>query len=336
MKIKLSKSKILGLSFLFFFLGQTVSGQKKPIDISGIDFKEIDSFVEYHEAQVTGHLIINHHPERITGISVHYGPTMENLSSSVNASFDLLNGFSAILPNLEDGTLYYYIIDISVGSKHIKSGIRYFFTFAQGPVDLDLPSGNMWASHNVGATLPTADGDYFAWGETSAKDHYSWTTYKYCAERTATSTFFSRYTTNHRNHQSKVDNWVELHQEDDAAYSKMGIGWGIPMSKDWKELLDYCVIKRVEVNKVRGILISSRKTPNNYKKTIFLSDQTGMMDGTECRHKSRGLYWSSSLAVYPTSLDDDAFLFEASGYQNGIIPHYSRYLGLNIRAVKRR
>lgn len=33
-------------------------------------------------------------------------------------------------------------------------------------VDLGLPSGLLWASRNIGASLPTADGQYFAWGET--------------------------------------------------------------------------------------------------------------------------------------------------------------------------
>ena len=32
-------------------------------------------------------------------------------------------------------------------------------------VDLGLPSGTEWATHNVGATNPEDYGDYFAWGE---------------------------------------------------------------------------------------------------------------------------------------------------------------------------
>ena len=44
-------------------------------------------------------------------------------------------------------------------------------------VDLGLPSGIKWATCNVGANSPEDYGDYFAWGETSPKDEYSWSTY---------------------------------------------------------------------------------------------------------------------------------------------------------------
>lgn len=46
-------------------------------------------------------------------------------------------------------------------------------------VDLDLPSGALWAKCNVGATNPEDVGDYFAWGETATKDFYDWKQYKY-------------------------------------------------------------------------------------------------------------------------------------------------------------
>lgn len=55
-------------------------------------------------------------------------------------------------------------------------------TFAQNKheyVDLGLPSGTLWATCNVGATSPEDYGDYYAWGETSTKDTYYWTNYKY-------------------------------------------------------------------------------------------------------------------------------------------------------------
>ena len=34
-------------------------------------------------------------------------------------------------------------------------------------VDLGLPSGNLWATCNVGASSPEQAGLYFAWGETT-------------------------------------------------------------------------------------------------------------------------------------------------------------------------
>lgn len=46
-------------------------------------------------------------------------------------------------------------------------------------VDLGLPSGTLWATCNVGANSPEEYGDYFAWGETTPKSSYDWSTCKY-------------------------------------------------------------------------------------------------------------------------------------------------------------
>ena len=46
-------------------------------------------------------------------------------------------------------------------------------------IDLELPSGTLWATTNIGADMPEAYGDYFAWGETAVKKTYSWSNYKY-------------------------------------------------------------------------------------------------------------------------------------------------------------
>lgn len=46
-------------------------------------------------------------------------------------------------------------------------------------VDLGLPSGTLWAICNVGASKPEDYGNYYAWGETSTKSTYDWSTYKY-------------------------------------------------------------------------------------------------------------------------------------------------------------
>lgn len=47
-------------------------------------------------------------------------------------------------------------------------------------VDLGLPSSTLWATCNVGATIPTQKGSLFAWGETNPKEDYSWASYKWC------------------------------------------------------------------------------------------------------------------------------------------------------------
>ncbi|MCI7430492.1 MAG: hypothetical protein MSS84_06410, partial [Bacteroidales bacterium] len=47
-------------------------------------------------------------------------------------------------------------------------------------VDLGLPSGTKWATCNVGASTPEEYGNYYAWGETTPKAYYDWSTYKWC------------------------------------------------------------------------------------------------------------------------------------------------------------
>ncbi|MBO5847451.1 MAG: InlB B-repeat-containing protein, partial [Bacteroidales bacterium] len=79
-------------------------------------------------------------------------------------------------------------------------------------VDLGLPSGLKWATCNVGATTPEGYGDYFAWGETSPKSNYDWSTYKYCkgSENTITKYYI-------QNDLGRGDEKTTLDFTDDAA-----------------------------------------------------------------------------------------------------------------------
>ena len=43
-----------------------------------------------------------------------------------------------------------------------------------GYVDLELPSGTLWATMNIGANKIEDFGEYFAWGESEAKLGFSW------------------------------------------------------------------------------------------------------------------------------------------------------------------
>lgn len=47
------------------------------------------------------------------------------------------------------------------------------FINGHGYVDLELPSGIIWATCNVGSEQPWEFGDYFSWGETRVKPDYS-------------------------------------------------------------------------------------------------------------------------------------------------------------------
>ena len=89
-----------------------------------------------------------------------------------------------------------------------------------GFVDLGLPSGLLWATCNVGADTPEGHGDYFAWGETTTKTTYNWSTYQYCNGSRLTLTKYcsdSRFGDN-----GFTDDLTTLLPEDDAATANWG------------------------------------------------------------------------------------------------------------------
>ena len=92
-------------------------------------------------------------------------------------------------------------------------------------IDLGLPSGTKWACCNVGATKPEGDGDYYAWGETTTKSDYSWSTYKHCDGSSSSCHDLG----------SSI-----CGTQYDVAHVKWGGPWQLPTLDQIKELLDKC------------------------------------------------------------------------------------------------
>lgn len=100
-------------------------------------------------------------------------------------------------------------------------------------VDLDLPSGTLWAACNVGAEdYWDEPGNYFAWGETQPKRNniFNWYTYAYCSglDQDGNPTL-TKYISNDA---------TELEPEDDAATMNWGSDWQTPSKEQWLELFD--------------------------------------------------------------------------------------------------
>ena len=119
-------------------------------------------------------------------------------------------------------------------------------------VDLGLPSGNKWASCNLGASAPEERGDYFAWGEIETKVNYS--------------EFNSK--TRDKRIRRIAGNGIY-----DAASAKLGAGWQMPTKDDFEELIKNCTWMLTTVNGVDGFLVTGY-TGNS----IFLPT-TGYRDG---------------------------------------------------------
>ena len=126
-------------------------------------------------------------------------------------------------------------------------------------VDLGLPSGNLWAKCNLGASAPEAYGDYYAWGEVEPKQEYTKSNHKWYKEG-APSQGFTKY--------NNEDGKLTLEDEDDAVIQKLGNGWRTPTLADFRELTNqkYTTIEKTTLNGVAGYQITSKKN----KKSIFI------------------------------------------------------------------
>ena len=193
-------------------------------------------------------------------------------------------------------------------------------------VDLDLPSGTLWATCNVGAETPEGYGDHFAWGETQPKNDYSWATYKYCEGDKNHLTKYCNVAEYGNN--GFTDNLFFLQPTDDAASVNWGGKWRTPTCAEWDELFRNCNHEIAEVNGVKGLLFSSKSNRN----TIFLP-ASGYYEGDELKGAGQsGHYWLSDL--YKMSYPFDAYflIFSVNDYIN---TNYGiRDLGRSVRPVR--
>ena len=191
-------------------------------------------------------------------------------------------------------------------------------------VDLGLPSGLLWCSHNVGASNPEDYGDYFAWGETQPKSDYKWSTYCYSTvDGEGVVETLTKYNT--VTEYGTVDSLTILEPGDDAATALLGNGARTPTREEWQELIDNTTIEWTTLNDVNG----RRFTAHNGN-SIFLPAAGNRYGSDLLRAGTAGSYWSASLDTeYPSG----AWRFYFSEIDQGISHNY-RYYGFCVRAVR--
>ena len=178
-------------------------------------------------------------------------------------------------------------------------------------VDLDLPSGTLWATCNIGANNPEDYGDYFAWGETVpygqedtsnahnynttssyTKTTFNWSTYKYCSGTSYNS--LTKYCNNSDYcYNGFTDTLKELDLEDDAAYVNWGSEWRMPSDEQFDELINssYTTTTWTTQNGVYGRKITSNSNGNS----LFLP-AAGYRSGSSLINAGTyGDYWSRTL-----------------------------------------
>lgn len=192
-----------------------------------------------------------------------------------------------------------------------------------GYVDLDLPSGTLWATCNLGAKEPTATGNFYAWGETEPnKPEYGWDSYEFGYKKALT-----KYTDD--------DGLKILKPEDDAAYVELGREYHVPSYDQVHELIKNTKATRFYTDS--DINCVELKSIHNDKSIIFpltgyYSPSDAINPKRLCFENSGTLLWISCLS---NTTDTHATAFYIDFYRNEpYITYKDRCNGFQIRPVK--
>ena len=171
-------------------------------------------------------------------------------------------------------------------------------------VDLGLPSGLKWATHNVGASEPQEVGSYFAWGEVKSKPSFPMDSDTY----------------------GVVMGDISGDVNYDVAAASWGSSWRMPTEAEARELKDNCTFEWVMINNfLQGCYV---KGPNGNE--IYLPSGGFMTEDVVDFFDSEGAYWLST--PDPTDAGYSCFFyFYNTNFCN--VGWFSRYAGLLVRPV---
>ena len=121
---------------------------------------------------------------------------------------------------------------------------------------------------------------YFAWGETKAKDTYTWDNYH------EDSNWGENYNYGYRNDFAEYP-YVVYYEDGYLAYL---YDVGIPTNAEYKELVNNCTLKEATLNNVKGIRLTSK----NNGKSIFLPYTGSYYDSSTPESGTATYYWTST------------------------------------------
>jgi len=192
------------------------------------------------------------------------------------------------------------------------------------PELVDLGLSVRWGCWNIGTYAPEGYGDYYAWGETSAKTSFNWSNYKWSSN--GSSSNMTKYNTS--SSYGAVDNKTVLEAEDDAATVLLGNTWRMPTKEEFDELNNNCTWSWTTQDGVKGYKVTSKITGFT-DKSIFLP-ATGYREGTSLYNSSSyGYFWTSTL--YSDTPSNARRVYMNSS--NHSLGNSSRYYGYPIRPV---
>lgn len=191
-----------------------------------------------------------------------------------------------------------------------------------GYVDLDLPSGTLWATANVGANKPSDCGKFFQWGDTQGyknpqigKDKlFDWNHYKWNLDGDGKT--FTKYTTK----------GATLDLVDDAAHANMGGDWHIPSPTQIRELIDNTKKSFIILVGVKGMKFTSKKDSS---KSIFIPAAGFAWGGSVRGSGGSGYVWSSMLSTGSAVYGQYLNFYSGDAY----VTRSFRKIGLPVRGV---
>ena len=234
-------------------------------------------------------------------------PTIENSYTTDGGG---TGNFTSQLSNLVPQTTY-YVRAYATNEKGTAYGDEVSFTTLEIPntingyeyVDLGLPSGVKWATHNVEASSPSEIGNFFAWGELKPKTEYT--------------------EANCQTYDVEIGD-ISGNPEYDVAAAGWGATWRIPTREEMEELRIYCTWEWTSLDAVPGFKIIGSN--GNH---IFLP-AVGFVFGTDQYYPDQyGYYWTSTVGT-DNALGSFCLYFSEGGSGTG---WYLRYAGLPIRPV---
>lgn len=280
------------------------------------------SGIKYNKAVLNGHIQNEDNLPFNGNVGFLFGTNADpkSFGTKFTSQYNTNAVFSHHLSSLESETTYYYCTFLELGDT-CYYGKTVSFTTPEKPEmgeEVDLGLSVNWRGWNVGATKPEECGNYFAWGETSQKDNYTWQTY-----------FENPYDDN--------DEWIGsatttdvAGTDKDAATVILGEKWRMPTYEEVKELMEKCSWTWSDYNGVKGYTVESNVA--GYEGNFIFLPAAGNYDKTSIKQEgSYGGYWSS------TPLDSEskaaAYIFYFYGETIHSTQSSNRYTGRTIRPV---
>lgn len=197
-------------------------------------------------------------------------------------------------------------------------------------VDLGLPSGTLWAMHNLGAEDPSDYGDYFAWGELEPKEEYTWESYEYVGDYYDLPDVENFFSTEYIGDDISGTEY-------DAATFNWGKPWRMPKADEIAELRRLCWWKWTTENGIKGMRIYGPNTHSIFFPANGFAWTSANFPGQLYHFQGYyGDYWGSQQTN--SKIKPDIINFEAHslGFDSGGINHYDngeKAIGFGIRPV---